>query len=255
MSELPPTLPGLAEAGAVALGVAYLLLAAREKILCWPAAFLSTALSVYVFWNVDLLMESFLNLYYMGMAVYGWRQWRRGGGPGGKAPVRRWSAAAHVLAIGAILTAAILSGRILATSTEAARPYLDSFTTWASVLTTFMVARKILENWIYWFVIDGVSIFLYLDRGLYLYAALFAFYLVICVAGFLSWRRSLLAAGQQGRLAAQTAAAPLPNHRIPCATGPKPRASVTSWRLMGALWLTKRTPKLRSQAGAGWRTL
>ena len=180
----------LAEAGAVALGVAYLLLAAREKILCWPAAFLSTALSVYVFWSVALLMESALNLYYMGMAVYGWRQWRRGGGPGGKAPVRRWRLGAHALAVGCILAAALLSGRILAANTEAAWPYLDSFTTWASVLTTFMVARKILENWIYWFVIDGVSIFLYLDKGLYLYAALFAFYLVICVAGFLSWRRS-----------------------------------------------------------------
>ena len=193
---VPELLPSLAEAGAVALGVAYLLLAAREKILCWPAAFLSTALSVYVFWSVALLMESALNLYYMGMAVYGWRRWRRGGGADGKAPVRRWSAGAHALAIGGILAAALLSGRILAANTEAAWPYLDSFTTWASVLTTFMVARKILENWIYWFVIDGVSIFLYLDKGLYLYAALFAFYLVICVAGFLSWRRSLLATTQ-----------------------------------------------------------
>lgn len=193
---VPELLPSLAEAGAVALGVAYLLLAAREKILCWPAAFLSTALSVYVFWSVALLMESALNLYYMGMAVYGWRRWRRGGGADGKALVRRWSAGAHVLAVGGILAAALLSGRILAANTEAAWPYLDSFTTWASVLTTFMVARKILENWIYWFVIDSVSIFLYLDKGLYLYAALFAFYLVICVAGFLSWRRSLLATTQ-----------------------------------------------------------
>lgn len=186
MNEL---LPGLAEAGAVALGVAYLLLAARENALCWPAAFLGTALSVYVFWSVALLMESALNLYYMGMAVYGWRQWRRGG-PGGKAPVRRWSAGAHALAIGGVLAAALVSGRVLAAGTEAAWPYLDSFTTWASVLTTFMVARKILENWIYWFVIDGVSILLYLDRGLYFYSALFAAYMVVCVLGFLSWRRS-----------------------------------------------------------------
>ena len=188
-------LPALAEAGAVALGIAYLLLAAREKILCWPAAFLSTALSVYVFWNVALLMQSALNLYYMAMAVYGWQQWRRGASPGRTAPIRRWSATAHILAIAAILAAATLSGRFLATSMDSASPYLDSFTTWGSILATFMMARKVLENWIYWFVIDGASIFLYLDSGLYLYAALFAFYLVICVTGFLSWRRSLLAAG------------------------------------------------------------
>lgn len=188
MSEM---LPELAEAVAVALGVVYLLLAARQNLLCWPAALVSTALSVYVFWQAALMMESLLNLYYMGMAVYGWHHWRRGGNAG--LPVRRWRLGQHALALGGILTATAASGGILAAATEAAWPYLDSFTTWASALTTFMVARKILENWIYWFVIDSVSIFLYLDRELFLYAALYASYLVVCVAGFLSWRRSLLA--------------------------------------------------------------
>ena len=197
MSEM---LPELAEAGAVALGVAYLLLAVRENVLCWPAALAGTALSIYVFWQAALMMESFLNLYYMGMAVYGWHHWRRGGGDAAL-PVRRWRLGQHALALGGILTATAVSGEILAATTEAAWPYLDSFTTWASVLTTFMVARKVLENWIYWLVIDSVSIFLYLDRGLFLYAALYAIYLVICVTGFLSWRRSLLAgAGRVRRL-------------------------------------------------------
>ncbi len=84
-----------------------------------------------------------------------------------------------------------VSGNLLATNTDAAWPFLDSFTTWASVVTTFMVARKILENWIYSIVIDALSILLYADRGLYLYAALFAAYVVIAVFGYLSWRRSL----------------------------------------------------------------
>ena len=68
----------LGEAAAVALGVAYLLLAVRQNILCWHAAFLSTAISVWLFWNVSLLMESGLNVYYMAMAVYGWHQWKFG---------------------------------------------------------------------------------------------------------------------------------------------------------------------------------
>ena len=62
-----------------------------------------------------------------------------------------------------------VSGNLLTTNTDAAWPFLDSFTTWASVVTTFMVARKILENWIYWIVIDALSILLYAARGLYLY--------------------------------------------------------------------------------------
>jgi len=66
-------------------------------------------------------------------------------------------------------------------------PFLDSFTTWGSILTTWMVARKILENWLYWLVIDSVSIYLYLDRELYLTALLFALYLVIVLFGYRKW--------------------------------------------------------------------
>ena len=71
-------------------------------------------------------------------------------------------------------------------------PFLDSFTTWGAVIATYMVARKILENWLYWFVIDAVSIGLYLSRDLYFTAALFAGYLVMIVIGYRSWRASML---------------------------------------------------------------
>jgi len=75
----------------------------------------------------------------------------------------------------------------------AALPYLDSFTTWGSVLTTWMVARKILENWLYWLLIDSVSIYLYLDRALYLTALLFLAYVVIALLGYYQWRKHYLA--------------------------------------------------------------
>ena len=181
----------IAEAVAVALGIAYLLLAVREHIACWYAAFVSTALSVYVFWGVSLLMESLLNVYYMGMAVYGWMQWRGGVHKGAELAVSRWPWRAHVAAIVGVLCLTAISGYLLLDRTSASWPFVDSFTTWASVVTTFMVARKILENWLYWIVIDAISIALYLDRGLYLYAGLFAVYLVIAVNGYRSWRASL----------------------------------------------------------------
>ncbi len=179
-----------AEAAAVALGIAYLVLAMRENIACWYAAFLSTAISVWVFWDVSLIMESLLNVYYMGMAVYGWQQWR-GDEPGSTLPITRWRARQHALAIAGVLMLAGLSGYMLMSNTSASWPFVDSLTTWGSVLTTYMVARKILENWLYWIVIDGISIALYLDRGLYLYAGLFALYVVIAVNGYVSWRRKV----------------------------------------------------------------
>ena len=78
---------------------------------------------------------------------------------------------------------------LLTRFTDAALPLLDSFTTWGSILTTWMVTRKILENWLYWLVIDSVSIYLYLDRGLHLTAMLFVAYLVIVVFGYRKWLR------------------------------------------------------------------
>ena len=177
------------ELAAVALGIAYLLLAMRESLWCWYAAFASTSIFLYLFWQVDLLMESALQVYYLAMAVYGWWQWQQGGEGAEQLAISRWSLRRHALAITAILGLSAASGLALQQLTGAALPYLDSFTTWSSVLTTWMVARKILENWLYWLVIDSISISLYIDRELYLTALLFAVYLVIVIFGFRTWLR------------------------------------------------------------------
>lgn len=172
---------------AVLLGIAYLLLAVRENLWCWYAAFFSTAIFLYLFWQVGLLMESGLQVYYLAMAVYGWWQWQHGSGEDGELAITRWGARQHLSALALILLASTISGWALASYTGAALPYLDSFTTWGSILTTWMVARKVLENWLYWLVIDSVSIYLYLDRELYLTALLFAVYLVIVLFGYRKW--------------------------------------------------------------------
>lgn len=175
---------------AVALAVAYLLLAMRESVLCWYAAFASTAIYTVIFWNVSLVMESALNVFYMAMAVYGWWEWKKGGSDHEGVPIHTWPLRYHLWTIAGVLITAVLAGWLL-TGTGAARPHVDSFTTVASVVTTFMVARKVLENWLYWIVIDAVSIWLYMDRGLQSTAALFAVYVVLAVVGYLSWRRKL----------------------------------------------------------------
>ena len=177
------------EACAVVLAIAYLLLAAKESIYCWYCALVSTAIFTFLFWDVSLLMESALNVYYMIMAVYGWHQWRYGGKEYSGIPIRTLDSKQHLLIIGAVIIISIISGLLLSQHTNAAWPYVDSFTTWGSVITTVMVAKKVLENWLYWLVIDSVSIPLYIDRGLYLTAILFMVYIVIVVVGYLSWRQ------------------------------------------------------------------
>ncbi len=188
------------EAVAVILAIAYLLLAVKENILCWLFAFLSTAIYTVLFWDVSLLMESALNVYYMAMAVFGWHQWTRGGTNGGDGAhalaVRSMSGQQHVLVISGIAVLTFVSGYFLSEHSSAAWPYIDSFTTWASVITTYLVTRKYLQNWLYWIVIDTVSIPLYIDRGLNLTALLFVAYVVIAVIGFFKWREHLRTNGQ-----------------------------------------------------------
>lgn len=174
---------------AVALGVAYLVLAMRENSLCWYCAFFSTALYVWIFGDVSLYMESALNVYYMGMAIYGWFQWQRGGVNHEGLDIIRWTAKQHGLAISAIVLAALVSGYLLSIGTDAKLPYMDSLTTWGSILTTVMVARKVLENWLYWIVINSISIYLYLDRGLEQTAAMFMLYVVLATMGYYAWRK------------------------------------------------------------------
>lgn len=176
------------ELAAVVLGIAYLLLAMRENILCWYAGFVSTLILTFLFWDASLLMDSALQVYYLGMAVYGWYQWRyHPGSNQDHLPISTWGPSLHLLVITAVFGLSWLSGTWLASNTEAAWPYLDSFTTWGSVVTTYMVAKKVLENWIYWIVIDALSVFLYLDRGLFLTAGMYLLYTLIAMAGFWQW--------------------------------------------------------------------
>lgn len=178
----------VAELFAVALAVAYLVLAIRQNIYCWLAALVSSFLYMGLFFRAQLYMESILQIFYAVMAIYGWHQWRYGGLQHRGVRISVWTLGRHGLAITGIVATALFLGWGMS-HTDAAFPYVDSFTTVAAVVTTYMVARKILENWGYWFVIDGISVYLYISRELYLTALLFVFYLVLIVIGFRAWWR------------------------------------------------------------------
>lgn len=181
------------ESISVAFGLAYVILAAKENIWCWPAALIGTGTAIFLFWDVSLLMESALNVFYVLMAVYGFYQWQYGGQRGDELAISSWQLPQHVKAIVLILALVLGSGYLLSNHTNAALPYVDSFTTWGAVVATWMVARKILENWLYWIVIDAVSVWLFVQKELYLYALLFVLYTVIAVYGYLQWRGKIRA--------------------------------------------------------------
>ena len=184
------------EAAGVLFSVLYLVFAIRESLWCWPAAFLSSALTIVVMFGARLYSEAALNVFYAAMAVYGWYQWRYGGrGQGApELPISVWPLKAHALAIGGSIALAAVVGWFMSRHTAAAFPYLDAFVTVSSVVTTYMVTRKVLENWLYWLVVDSLSMYLYWQRELYLYVGLFALYLVLVVIGLVRWHRDWRAA-------------------------------------------------------------
>ena len=174
------------EVTAVTLAIVYLVLAVRQSLACWYAALASSAIFLYLFWQVNLYMESGLQVYYIVMAVYGWWSWQFGDVDKEALPISTWPLRSHLIALSFIASATWLSGHVLA-NTDQHLAYLDAFTTWSAVVTTYMVTRKVLENWVYWLVIDAASIYLYLDRELYFTALLFAIYIVIIMFGFNAW--------------------------------------------------------------------
>ena len=179
------------EATAVLFSILYLVLAIRESLWCWPAAFVSSVLTLFVVFGARLYPEVALNVYYAAMAVYGWYQWHYGGRRQGAAqlPIGVWPLKMHALAIGGSIALAAVIGLPLSRHTQAAFPFLDAFLAVSSVVITYMVARKVLENWLYWLVVDSLWLYVYWQRELYLFVGLFALYLVLVVIGLVRWHR------------------------------------------------------------------
>lgn len=174
------------EGCAVALALAYVVLAIYQQRICWMAAFASSALYISVFWQVQLYLEAALQVFYIAMAIFGWLAWRNSETQA--APIRTWPPSHHALACLAVMIVSAVLGSALSAWSDAASPFVDAATSVSALLATWMVAQKLLENWLYWIVIDLASIGLYLSRDLALTAALFAGYVILAWLGYRTWR-------------------------------------------------------------------
>lgn len=177
------------EALAVVLAILYLLLAMRQSLWCWPAAFVSTLIYTVLFFDAALLMDSLLNAYYLIMAVYGWYSWRHGNKGDTTLPVSSWGMTKNVQIILGLAVLSLGVGYVMDNYTRAEFAYLDAATTVFAVFSTYMLAKKILENWLYWIVIDAVSIYIYVEKAFYLTAVLFFVYTILAGLGYLQWKK------------------------------------------------------------------
>lgn len=172
---------------AVALALAYVWLAAKQHIACWVCALVSTAIYTWLFWEHSLPLQSLLNVYYLLMAVYGWWQWQRMAQQQ-EDRVQTRALSFHIPAIIGLscVSWALASG--MAGTFNSQYLYLDALVTVFSLFTTYLVTQKVLENWLYWIVIDAAAAWLYWHSELYLTALLFLGYLGFACYGYLKWR-------------------------------------------------------------------
>jgi len=122
------------------------------------------------------------------MAIYGWLKWKQDTIESDSRIVQ-WKFKYHLINILISGSLTIIVGYIFDKYTSQANPYTDAFSTIFSLVATFMVTKKVLENWIYWIIIDAVCIYLFASRGLYLTSLLFLIYTSIAIIGYIQWRK------------------------------------------------------------------
>ena len=178
---------------AVMLSITYVILVANNNPWCWPAAFASTLIFTVIFYDVNLLMESLLNGYYMAMAIYGWYQWQLSprAAKTKHLPIIRWPVIYHFRLVTLLSLLSLVIGWFMDNYTQADYAYLDTFTTVFAIATTYLVAIKLYENWYYWLVINTLSVYLYSQKGLEPTAALAIFNTMMCFVGIYRWQQNL----------------------------------------------------------------
>jgi nicotinamide mononucleotide transporter len=170
---------------AVFSGLIYVILIARKKIAAWFFAAVSSSIYVYLCFISDYFLETILQLFYLFMAFWGWYKWNQNKKE--DQFIRSWNLKQHLINISISLLITIVFAFFFDVFTRQELPYLDAFTTVFSIGATFMVAQRVLENWIYWIVIDLVSIRLYAYKDLNLTALLFLIYTIVAIAGYYRW--------------------------------------------------------------------
>jgi nicotinamide mononucleotide transporter len=176
---------------AVVFGLVSVLLTIRESIWCWPTGIISVTLYVLVFYKAKLYGETGLQIVFIALQVYGWYEWLRGGEGKTELHITRlqFGQAARLALIA--FAGTTLMGYLLGAKTDASLPFLDSTVTVLSLLAQWMLAKKLLENWLVWIAVDVLSIGIYFYKGLYISTMLYATFLALATFGFIGWRKTL----------------------------------------------------------------
>jgi nicotinamide mononucleotide transporter len=176
------------------LGVLYVFLSIKQKVSTWLMGLLSSALYIYVFLKSGFYADMSLQVYYVWISIYGWILWA-----GGKQtdhgketlPVTTTSKKKSLILVFISLVLWALIWIVLKQFTNSPVPVGDSFITALSIVATWMLARKKIEQWLVWIIVDFVSIILFIYKGLYPTTILYFIYTVAAIWGYIEWKKDL----------------------------------------------------------------
>lgn len=172
---------------AVVLGVVYIILIMRRQRWGWAAGGCSSLILMVLAARSHLPMQAMLQFSYVVAAVYGWWKWAP---DAAGQHIGHWHWKGHALAWCATLVVSLLLARLLKQEGYSAWPLIDSLVACLGLLATWLVAKVYLENWLYWMLIDALSLYLFSAQGLVVTSLLFAIYFVISTVGLVSWWRT-----------------------------------------------------------------
>ncbi len=179
----------------LAIGLVYLYYEYHANPKVWIAGLFMPMISMWVYYRKGLYADFGMNIYYLLMAIYGYLAWTgilsRNKKEKEPLPIRRTPARVWLGVAAATALIWVVIALFLLKATDSTVPWADAFTTAASITATWMLARKYLGQWLVWLTVDIVCVGLYIYKGIYPYAALYALYCVIAVFGLKKWSRSM----------------------------------------------------------------
>jgi nicotinamide mononucleotide transporter len=184
----------LTETTGTILGLIYIGLSIKQKILTWPVGLLSSVFYIVIFFNSKLYAAMGLQVYYALISIYGWYYWKKGQKEESNSNeifVKRTQASLWIKILTVEVVLFIVLYFLLMNLTDSDVPVWDALTTSTSIIATWMLARKLLENWLIWIFTDFVCVFLYLQKGLLPTTFLFTVYTIMAFAGYFEWRKNL----------------------------------------------------------------
>lgn len=174
---------------ALLLGVLYVVFAALEKASAWVFGGLSACLYVLICFNRQLYIEASLQFFYVVLALVGWLNWFSK--KSGVQQIHRIQLKKQLKLLLPIFVLGLILGYLVSENTQQFNPYLDAQIGVFSLYATYLTTQKILENWLFWIVIDLVLIYLYVARGLYPTAFLYGIYSIVALVGYFNWKKKL----------------------------------------------------------------